>query len=538
MPPLTRLAPGALLVGGLALASALAGCGRSPVASSHGTGDPTTLRLVQPDDPTRFDPHQVQDGATIEILMHVAEGLVQWDTNSQVAPCLAERWEVSPDRRTYTFHLRRNVRFHNGRTLTADDVVYSLNRAATLPESPVASTYLDDIVGFSEVAGKPGRTLRGVRAVDEHTVAITITRPVPYFLMKLTYPTGYVLAREAVADLDREMNERDLVGTGPFRIAEYRQGHHVLLEAFPDYWGGAPRLRRISRRIVGDPATRHAMFESGEVDLLVLTMADAEQDQRVPALRERMRQFDRASVFYLGLNQVAYPPFRDRRVRRAFALAVDRQAINQSVMMGFTTPAYGVIPKGIEGFDPDFRGLPFAPDQAKQLLAEAGYPGGSGLPPLTLYFSDHYPDARRVCEAVAEMIRQNLGVTLALRNVEWTQYLRMATRRELPFFHIRWAADYPDPQNFLNVLLHSRAQMNFSGYRNPEFDRLVEQAETEPDAERRRALYRQAERLAVEDAPWIPLYFQRDVELWNPKLRGVRSSLMGHLPHLTTYLEP
>ncbi|MBI3909346.1 MAG: ABC transporter substrate-binding protein [Armatimonadetes bacterium] len=523
----------------LGMALLVAGCG---TPARHSQSGPGTLRLVQKEEPVQFDPHTVQDGPTIEVLMHVAEGLVQWTEQSTVGPCLAERWEISRDGRTYTFHLRPNVRFHNGRVMTAADVVYSLNRAASLPNSPVADTYLNDIVGFREVAANPANALRGVKAVDERTVQITIDRPRPYFLMKLTYPTGYVVASRELSGVEQaggQITERNLVGTGPFKIAEYQVGKQIILEANPDYWAGPPRLQRIIRRIVGDATTRHAMFENGESDMLVLSMADAEQDRQIPDLKAKMHEFPRPAVYYFALNLRRYPPFRDRRVRQAFAHAIDRQAINRNIMQGFTTPAYGIIPQGIPGYDPNYRGLEFNPARARALLAEAGYADGSRLPPLELNFRERDPDIKRVCEAAAEMLRQNLGVQVGLREMEWGTFLARRARGEMNFYFLRWAADYPDPQNFLPVMLHSRAGQNTIGYHNPEFDRLCEAADTDMNSSRRLALYRRAERLAVEDAPWIPIYFQKDIELWNPKLdHSVRDCVMGHLPHLTTRLEP
>jgi oligopeptide transport system substrate-binding protein len=171
-------------------------------------------------------------------------------------------------------------------------------------------------------------------------------------------------------------------------------------------------------------------------------------------------------------------------------------------------------------------------------LAEAGFPDGKGLPPLTLTFRERVPDIKRVAEVVAEMLRTNLGVEVTLHELEWGKFLTERNEGTMPFYLLRWMADYLDPQNFLSVMLHSRAPENTIGYSNAAYDRLCERADTEQDPAKRVSLYRQAEALVVEDAAWVPIYFQKDVELWNPSLQGVEDMLMGHLPHKRTTLGP
>jgi ABC-type transport system substrate-binding protein len=534
---------------GLVLLLDIAGC-RSNDPSQPSTirhrpsATAATLHLAQSAEPTTFDPAVVEDGPTIEVLMHICDGLVQWTPQNKLAPALAERWEVSPDGRTFTFHLRPGVKFQNGRPLKASDFVYSMNRALR-PEtrSTVAMTYLNAIMGAADVAAGRSKDAKGLDAPDDHTLKITIDAPKAYFLAKLTYPTAYAVCREAIESPGRRgtrvgrMDETNLIGTGPFRLAEYRRGERIVLERNPDYFEGAPKLPRIERAIVLDAGTRHAMFENGQLDIVDVTMADLEQDRKDPELSSKLHYFERPAIYYAALNQRAFPPFKDHRVRQAFAAAIDRDRICRTVLLGVNQPAAGIIPPGVPGYDPRYSGLAYDVTKAKALMAAAGFPDGRGFPALTLTFRERQPDIKRVCEVIAEMLRTSLGLNVTLRELEWGKFLTERNRGTMPLYFLRWMADYLDPQDFTSVMLHTGTPENTIGYSNPEFDRLCDRADVEQDPAKRMALYRQAQSIAVQDAPWVPVYFQKDVELWNPRLHGVEDSLMGHLPHKRTTTE-
>lgn len=528
-----------------ALAPIAAGCGRQSGPQSADSGKvPGVFRYALTAEPTTLDPALVSDGPTIDLLMHLYEGLVGWNEKNEVVPLVAaDLPEVSPDGRTYTFTIRDGVTFTSGRAVTAEDIKYSLTRALD-PKlaSPVAMTYLNDIVGARAVADGRATDLAGVKVINPKTLQITIDRPRAYFLGKLTYPTGYVLAREAVEKGPtteqgaKTIDEKNSVGTGPFTLATYTRQSLVTLAANPGYWNGRPKLSRIERPIVLDNQTRRNLYETGKLDLVELTKGDYERDRNDPALKDQIKLFDRASVYYLGMNQTHYAPFKDRRVRRAIAHAINKDDIIQNVLLGVTARAEGIVPAGIPGYDPALKGIPFDPETAQRLLAEAGYPGGKGLPPLALAFREQQPDLSKTAEKVQQQLAA-VGVAIQLKPTEWTAFLKATDDRRVDFFHMRWAADYLDPQNFLSVLLHSKAPENRTAYKNAQYDALLEQADAAADPNQRIRLYRQAERIVVEDAAWVPLYFQRDIELIKPYVRNLRDSLMGHLPHTTTTVE-
>lgn len=528
---------------GLALL-ALAGCGGSGGSSggsgSSGSGDGQTLRLAQTAEPTKIDPAQVEDGPTIELLMNIFEGLVQWTTDNELAPALAEKWEISPDGRTYTFTIRQGVKFHNGRELTAEDMLYSFTRALDPKTgSTVAMVYLGDIEGARDFVEGKAQSVKGLAAPDPRTFKITIDKPKAYFLSKLIYPTGYAVCKEAIEATGGVVTTESMVGTGPFVMKEYGQSStRILLEANPSYWEGAPKLARIERRIIKDNGARHDKFEAGELDITDLSMATYRADKDNPDLASKIKQFERPAVFYVALNQKAYQPFADVRVRQAFAHAIDRKRVIDTALEGVPRPAEGFVPFGVPGYDPNFKGLQYDPAKAKQLLAAAGFPNGQGLPPLTLSFRANVDDIERAATVIGEQLHENLGIEVQLDAVEWGAFLERRNKGTMPLYFLRWMADYLDPQNFLSTMLHSKAPENTLGYSNPEFDRLCDQADVMQDPEKRLATYRQAEAIGVKDAPWVPIYFQKDIELWNPRLQGVESMLLGHLPHKRTFFAP
>jgi oligopeptide transport system substrate-binding protein len=492
--------------------------------------------VAQAAEPTTLDPAQVQDGPTIELLMHVFDGLVQWTPENKLAPALAEKWDVGNGGRSYTFHIRPGVKFHNGRALTSEDLAYSIKRSLDRKTgSPVAMVYLNDIVGAAQFHDGTAQDVEGIETPDAQTLRLTIDQPKAYFLAKLTYPTAYAVCREAIEGTAGRVTETSMVGTGPFRLAEYRRGDRLILRANAAYFEGAPKLPQIERRILLDNGTRRDKFDGGELDITDITMAMYRADSENPKVKPLIQVFERPSVYYLALNQKAFPPFKDRRVRQAFAHAVDRATIVKTVHEGVPRPAQGIVPYGVPGHNEGFKGLPYDPPRARQLLAAAGYPGGKGFPTLTLSFRASVDDIRSTAVTLAGDLQRNLGITVQLDETEWSTFLKRRNDGVMPLYFLRWAADYLDPQNFLSTMLHSKAPENTVGYSNPEFDRLCEAADVMQEESERFATYRKAEAIAVSDAPWVPMYFQKDVELWNPRLRGVEDSLMGHLPHKRTY---
>ncbi len=518
---------------GFALLS-LSGCG-------HKKAGPTsnTFHIAMTASPTTFDPAMVQDGTTIDMLQQVFEGLVEWTTDNKLAPALASSWDVSKDGLTYTFHMRPGVKFQDGSPLTAQDVYDSMRRALDPKlKSQVAITYLGDIVGAKELNIGKTTQLSGVKVIDPQTVAITIVKPKAYWIYTLTYPTAYPISKAEVSSASGPggtLTDTDVAkgaGTGPFQVSSYVKDSKVELKAYSSYWGGAPKLAGQERLVVTQSNTRHGLYISGQLDILqYVTPGDLDNDSKDATLKSQVQQFPRASTYYIGLNQKAFPAFKDVRVRQAFAYATDKQKIIQVVFAGQRDIAQDILPKGIPGYDPNFQGLPYDPAKAKQLLAQAGYPDGKNFPTIPIYCRDDDPNLPKTIDVIRQMWHDNLGVTVQSSPIDWGVLLDREDKNTLECYHIRWAADYLDPQDYYSVLLRTGSAEDHVSYSNPQYDKLCDAADVSQDAKARFALYRQAARIAADEVPMIPLYYQKDVELVKPYVHNIDDSLMGHLPY-------
>ena len=488
--------------------------------AEEGASPSGTLRLSGGTPPT-LDPALVQDSTSAEYVVHLFSGLVTLDQDLEVVPDLAARWDLSEDGRTYTFHLRPDATFQDGRALTAEDVAYSIERACS-PQtgSPVAGSYLDDIVGATARTRGEAEFVTGVVVVDDHTLRITVDAPKAYFLAKLTYPVAFVVDRQQI-EADGAGWVRQPNGSGPFVLASMSR-ELIALEANERYYGVAPSVRRVEYVLSGGQPL--AMYENDELDIAQVSPAEIERvtDPENPLSRELVTGSE-PSVQYLGFN-VAMPPFDDRAVRQAFAHAIDRAKIADLVLRGTATEAKGILPPAMPDFDPTLEGLAYDPERARALLASSRYGAEGAMPPIVLTVSGTSGYLSSIDRAILSMLEENLGIEATVEQVEWGYFLRDLNERRYPFFSAGWIGDYPDSQNFLDLLFHSGSSQNHTGYSNPEVDGLLEQARVETDPERRTALYREAERLIVADAPWVPLTHGAVNVLVKPHVRGYRAT--------------
>lgn len=522
-----------LLVVAMLVGALLVGCSGKGGGFSERTvaGKENVLRYPIPDDPTTLDPGLVQDGDTIDALQQVFEGLVGWGENNQPEGRLAENWDIEDDGKTYVFHIKKGVKFHNGKEMTAEDIKWTMERNTSQALASPTWQYLADIVGVREHHEGKAQGISGIVVRDPYTLAVTIDKPRPYFLGKLTYLICCAMDKDALPESGPITDVKQMMGTGPFKAKQYERNQLLVLEANKDYHGGAPLIEMIERPVIKDPATRLAKYRSNEIDLLQLERQDLDAINKDEKLVKDLKPFDRPSIYYVGLNQKAYAPFKDRRVRQAFAMAIDKDRIVKDILGGANKIANGIVPPGVIGHRDETNAIKFDIEGAKKLLADAGFPGGKGLPPMELNFRDGRPDVRIVAEAVQDMLQKNLGVTINPRMMEWGAYLDKWNKGDVQIFHMRWAADYLDPENFLSYMLSTTGPENKIGYSNPEYDALCAKGDVTMDWEQRAPLYAQAEDIVLQDAPWVPIYFQRDFELINPRVSGMRESLFGHLPH-------
>ena len=458
-------------------------------------------------DPPTLDPHITTDSTSAVIVNEVFGGLVTINPEIEIVPDLAEDWDISPDGKVFTFRLRQDAKFHDGRLVVAEDFRWSLERAADpLTESPVADLYLADILGVADKLSGKAQSIRGLRVIDDHTLELTIDAPKSYFLAKMTYPTGFVVDRQNV-----EGNKNDWVfepnGTGPFRLERYEIGETIILGRNELYHLGPPFLDEVEFILSGgDPML---MYENDEIHLTGLGLADLErvQDPDNPLRAELATAPPSFSVSFIGLN-VNEPPFDDPKFRLALNYAVNKKEIATSALSDLVVPAVGVIPPGFPSYNPDLKGYGYDPERAKRLLSESRYGADTGsIPRITLSIAGNFGASVGLdMEVMLRSWEETLGVEVEIQQTEWATFLQDLHKRRFQMFAIGWSADYPDPQNFLDILFHSESTNNWGAYSNREVDSLLEKARVEPDQVARFQQYNLIEQLIVDDAPWVPLW--------------------------------
>ncbi|HUV43313.1 MAG TPA: peptide ABC transporter substrate-binding protein [Dehalococcoidales bacterium] len=456
--------------------------------------------------------------------MQLFSGLVRLDADLELVPDIARDWQVSKDGRTYTFRLRRGVKFHDGREVKAEDFVYSWQRACW-PEtgSQTAATYLGDIVGVGDVLAGEVREISGIRAVDDYTLEVAIDAPRSYFLYKLAYPTAFVVDKanvEAGGEWWRHPN-----GTGPFKLGDWVEDEKLELEWDPLYYGDVARLDSVVFHfLAGYPLN---MYETDDIDVAGVSVSyiDRVTDEAGPFYSQLMI-VPELSLGYLGFNTAA-PPFDDVNVRRAFTQAVDKEKLATLVYRDMVQAAYGILPPGLPGHDEGLSGLEFNVEKARESIRASRYGDVSALPPITLTTSGWGGLIPGDLEAIISEWRQNLGVEVKVRQLEPQRYLYHLEEEMDDMYYLGWVADYPHPQNFLEVLFHSQAQYNYGQYRNTKVDALLYEAGTEQDNLRSLELYQQVERILVEDAACLPLWFGENYVLVKSRVWGYSLNPMG-----------
>ena len=520
----------------------LAGCGHHENAVQRGNREQILHRGVSPDI-AELDPQLSTVANDYAALHALFEGLVTEDpVDLHPVPGVAERWEISPDGLRYTFYLRASAKWSNGEPVTAGDFVASYKRILT-PSLGAEYPYLLYVIEQAEAFHKGKLTdfaQVGVTALDDHTLQIELEHPSPTFLSLLTLapfmpvPLATIAKNGAIADRGNSWTKPgNLVGNGPFTLKEWHLNQRMILVKSPTYWDAATvRLKEIHLHATESRDAEERAFRSGQLHL-----TEALPPSKVDAWRNDPRHLLRIDA-YLGTEfyriNVNRPFLNDRRVRRALALAVDRDAIVNKILRGGQSPAHAFTPPATAGYTADAQ-IPTDFETARALLVEAGYPGGKGAPTVDLLFNTS-ESHRAVAEAIQEMWRRELGLDVRLTNQENTS-LR-AARRGGQFEVLRsvWIGDYVDPLSFLGVWTADSGN-NYTGWKNPLFDQLLFEAARTVDATARNALYQKAEAILLDEAPLIPIYHYNHVFLLQPSVKGWSPNLLDHHPYKYVYLE-
>lgn len=487
-------------------------------------------------EPQFVDPQLATGVPEHALLRALFEGLVNQGPDDDVPlPGVAERWEVSPDNLTYTFHLRADAKWTDGKPITSQDFLRSYQRILT-PTLAADYVYMLFVVKGAEdfFHGKiTDFAATGFQAPDEHTLILVLEKPAPFLLNALIHEAWYPVPIHVIEKLGK-VGERNVdwtrpehfVGNGPFRMKEWLPNQKLVVERSPTYWDrGHVKLDEIHFHAVELADTEERMFRAGQLHVT--------NQVPVTKLATYRRDFPAAlkiepwcGTYFYRFN-TAHKPLDDVRVRRALALAVDRERLVNNVTLGGEPPAYALVPPNTAGYTSEVR-LKGDVEEAKRLLAEAGYPGGKGFPHLDILYNT-LEKHRSIAEALQEMWRRNLGIDVGLYNEEWKVYL--ADQKSINFSIQRagWLADYVDPHVFFD-LWGSNSTNNCTHWTNPEYDRLLKAALDTKTNEERYAVYRKMEKIIIDELPILPLYYYTSARLVSPKVRGYRITVLDSYP--------
>jgi oligopeptide transport system substrate-binding protein len=496
---------------------------------------PGVYRRPLGNEPGSLDPPRIVDVYGRSIANQVFDGLVEYDNTLTIVPALAQYWKASRDNLTWTFTLRKGARFHNGREVTADDVVYSLTRLLDPRLKSPAADFFANISGARDFQEGRAPTVSGLVAVDATTLRVRLQEAQAPFVYLLAIGHAKIVPRDVATQAGDAFGAAP-VGSGPFRFERWERGKEIVLKANRDYWGGPPRLDRIVYRIFPSEAfaAMYQEFLKGNLEDTPVPMQDyPKMLTSTPGIHVKRPMI---SVRFLGLN-TRVKPLDDPRVRRALLYAIDREEIVRDATRGRFVVARGILPPGTLGFNPGLQGYGYDPARARDLLAQAGYPAGRALPPLTIYAGAKLEREHHMVVRYLEAI----GVQVEFKYItEWPKFLSMLNAGKLPLFQLAWFADVPDPDDFLFKLFHSKSPRNNTWYANPQFDALVERARAESDGPRRADLYRRAEQMVMDDAVVVPFFHYTYERVFQPYVRSVEVSGLGdpYIPFRKIWLEP
>ena len=517
-----------LLIVAIMLASVLSGCiggeKETPTTTEAKGKYGGTLVFGSSGDAVKLDPADVTDGESIQRMDNIYEGLVRYKAGStEIEPCLATSWEISDDKKTITFHLRKGVKFHHGfGEMTADDVVFSFARQ--YDENNWFHQY-----GDWDYWGWMFTDIEKVEKIDDYTVAIHMKKPNASIMTSLAMFTVSVVSEKAAKQY-KENFFKNPVGTGPFEFVEWVKDDHITLRAFEDYWGGRAYLDELIFKVIPDPSARLMALQTGEVQGIEhLDPSQLDIVRNDPNLQ--LISQPGMNVGYIALNcgeayedkngngrwdpgedvtpPGAFEPFKDIRVRRAIAHAINKEAIVKNLYKGAATVAKEGMPPCLFGYNDEIQGYEYDPEKAKQLLAEAGYPDGFEV---TLWHMGstsrpYFPVPTQIAEAIQADLAK-VGIKVKLFTEDWGAYLDDASAGKAPMIMLGWTGDNGDPDNFLNVLYSQRVcnipnAGNYGFKKNPELQELLDKALETYDQAERAELYKEANKLIVEDCAFI-----------------------------------
>ncbi|GAB4515448.1 MAG: ABC transporter substrate-binding protein [Anaerolineae bacterium] len=507
-----------------------------PTFSLVAQDDTTVTTAFSEAQPNTLDPHATRVADEVLVMRNVCEGLITYDPQTlEPVAGLAESWEISEDGTVYTFTLREGVTFFDGSTLDAADVKYSFDRLAdpNVGTSYMARLILGEVIGWDAARPvvptvgegtptpepvEPADGISGVEVIDERTVQITLRAPVTSFLTRLTLAAGAIIAEGSAEGSDFSTGP---VCAGPFQVTEWVQQDHLTLAAHNAYYGGAPDVQEVVIRVIPEASSQVIEFEAGSLDMANAPEADLPRIRADENLNAQLVSIPTLSNYNFRIN-LNDPKVGDVRVRKALAMAIDRQTIVDTILQGQGTPAVGLYPPGLSTHDPEFNPFPYDIEAARALLAEAGYPDGIDITVRT----DQNETENRVLNGIAaKLAADNSGINLIVSSTEASVYTDDRTNCTMEIGGIRWGMDYPDPENMVVLLLPNAATRINCGYGDvdvaPQLAELYQQGISMPLGEEREEIFREIERIAMDNVLILPVYHGVATRLVSSRLGGI-----------------
>lgn len=547
----------------LALSTLLAACGSNDKGASNGgknnapaenanSGEEKlaadqTLRVNLSAEPPTFDPGQAQDSQANTVLKTMYEGLTRMDDHGQPIPAAAEKWDV--DGTKYTFHLRQDAKWSNGDPVTAHDFVFAWERVLspnTTPAAPYAYQlyYLKNAQEYNE--GKiTDFSQVGVKAADDYTLEVELVAPTPYFLGLTSFYTFYPVHQSVKDDAKWAVDASKMIVNGPFTLTNWTKGQTIEVTKNENYWDkDSIKLNKITMSLVNSGATEITSYRNNELDRAGHPNGEIPTDQ-IPIVKKELENEFKvkgiASTYYYQFNLTA-KPFDNEKIRKAFAMAIDRQIIVDKVTLGGQLPAFGFIPPGIAGVNDEYRTevkddyFTENVEEAKKLLEEGMKEEGyTKLPDITLTYNSS-EGHKKIALAVADMWKNNLGVDVKTENQEWGVFIENRQNLNYQVARAGWSADYNDPMTFIDMWT-SNSGNNDIGFKNEEYDKLIAEAKATEDNTKRNENFKKAEEILVKDNMAImPIYYYTNVAVEKPWLKGVSLDFSGAIDYTRAYI--
>ncbi len=508
----------------------------SGCSSGKKTARPSHIRYALSAEPESIDPRMSTSLSASTVEAQLFEGLTTLNEQNRPVAAAAEKWEISPDGRKYVFTLRSGLKWSNGDPVTAHDFEYAW-KTALAPELASPNAYMLYCLknGEAYATKKAEAAQVGVKAKDDRTLEIELERPTAYFLALTSFHAYYPVHKKTAATNGKWANQpQTTIGNGPFKLAAWVKSSRMELAKNEHYWDVAKvKSEKIELYLLDNSSTALSMFESGQLD-----MGDSIPPSEVPRLVKegKIKNYPFLGTVYVSFH-VAKAPFDNPKVRRAFSLAIDRAAITDKLLRAGQSPALAFVPPGIadalSGEDFRTKGGSLIRDNdiatARQLLAEAGFPGGKGFPEVSFLYNTNESN-KMVAEALQEMWKKNLGVQVTVTNQEWKVYWDSLDKHDFQMARENWSGDYPDPLTFLDLFVAGGSN-NAPDYRNPNYDKLIAEAQQGSIPQQRMKVLHDAEKMLMDEAVIAPIFFQTNPVLIRTSVKGVLRSILG-VPYL------